>query len=908
MASNSRPEDGIVIRIDYEYNNDGVKKAIHDVETLSNNTEEGLAHINKIFSGLSEVFNKVSPSLDKGNEKIRKLVSSYENAQRAAQNAQRNFSKASINWAENKLSGKDTAKNAIAVKNAYNTYISATTRARDSLINLLTAQTKLDKTVVSESDPMADLNKELGLTAEQQEIIAKGQKKIKLSDIADGVDKIGKKIKKLDLQSLVAKIFVIRRAWQQLLRFTEASSSWVENLNLLEVVFADTTDEAKNFVKMASDNFGLDANALAQYVSTFKQMANAMGQVATTGTEMAEALTYLALDISSLRNVDLKTAASDLASGIAGQVKPVRKYGFDITKTSIDELLKELGGGSSSTLTQANKQLARTILLIRQSKDAWGDMAKTINTFANQQRVMNDQWETTKRLLGTVLVGTFQVGDTLEEANKTAGIATKTIWYINGGLLALNEVLSVIVPQAESVNGAIGTGAEEAADAYEDLEDAVSGSLASFDKFNTLSSGSGSIDLTGGLTQLFSKEYSEYMNKFKQSMADINMYSKEIADNFLKAFFPSFSEWQKDNPAGTFADWADVSGEVKLNVAELGKSMFGIVATVLSIKSPLLAIFAAIAKNAILDPEKLQNLISIGTDLTQTLVEISTTVADIVEEVAPFVLALLRAAAAVTTFLDKTGLLIPTLVLLGSAFVGIKLSLFIWKLEESFGLVTKLSAKFDEMRMKSKNAFNSMYKDVGKFNGALKDTHNQITMANVAVGMLAMALTYAISDSIIGQFEGESKTIVSSIFLIVGALTALITAAVAAKTALSWGTALPIILAGLGAAMAGVKGLIDSNIPKHADGGFQKGGLFYAGEKGAEWVGRQGNTSTIVNDAQMSDIMRDSVAQGVMQANIATRTTSQKQRPIVLNVDGKKFLEIVESEASKNGKELARVK
>ena len=57
----------------------------------------------------------------------------------------------------------------------------------------------------------------------------------------------------------------------------------------------------------------------------------------------------------------------------------------------------------------------------------------------------------------------------------------------------------------------------------------------------------------------------------------------------------------------------------------------------------------------------------------------------------------------------------------------IRRALFIWKLEESFGLVTKLSAKFDEMRMKSKNAFNSMYKDVGKFNGALKDTHNQIT-------------------------------------------------------------------------------------------------------------------------------------------------------------------------------------
>ena len=127
------------------------------------------------------------------------------------------------------------------------------------------------------------------------------------------------------------------------------------------------------------------------------------------------------------------------------------------------------------------------------------------------------------------------------------------------------------------------------------------------------------------------------------------------------------------------------------------------------------------------------------------------------------------------------------------------------------------------------------------------------------------------------------------------------------KGALTMGTAIPIITAAVGIGAAGIKGIIDST-NAYADGGFQKGGLFYAGEKGAEWVGRQGNTSTIVNDAQMSDIMRDSVAQGVMQANIATRTTAQKQRPIVLNVDGKKFLEIIESEASKNGKELARVK
>lgn len=80
--------------------------------------------------------------------------------------------------------------------------------------------------------------------------------------------------------------------------------------------------------------------------------------------------------------------------------------------------------------------------------------------------------------------------------------------------------------------------------------------------------------------------------------------------------------------------------------------------------------------------------------------------------------------------------------------------------------------------------------------------------------------------------------------------------------ALTVGIAVPIITAAVGVGIAGIKGLIDS-AKEHADGGFQTGGLFYAGEKGAEWVGRQGSTSTIVNDTQMSDIMRESVAQGV---------------------------------------------
>ena len=62
---------------------------------------------------------------------------------------------------------------------------------------------------------------------------------------------------------------MLRRAWKMVESLVEASANWVENLNLLEVVFGKAADSAKDFVKATANNLGLDANELAKYVSTF---------------------------------------------------------------------------------------------------------------------------------------------------------------------------------------------------------------------------------------------------------------------------------------------------------------------------------------------------------------------------------------------------------------------------------------------------------------------------------------------------------------------------------------------------------------------------------------------------------------------------------------------------------------
>lgn len=874
MADKDNKNNGIKIDISYKYDSSGLKRAVADIEKVDTQTERGITQTKKNIKALVAASQSMAQYLYKDNEKVAKALERQQKAYEAITKAQNAYKRtqSQIKVARQNLASvrnsvaltkagnarknvrvdgttvyRKTRKGEIVDEQATKRLVAASERLKmarlaqkDVTLSLQQAENSYKNSLLGTAQAndkahLKQLNKELGLTAEQQELIAKSTKKLDLDKIPNKLKSISDRIKQIDLFRLVSQVYILSRVWNQVLRFTEASSSWVENLNLLEVVFADTADEAKDFVKTSANNFGLDANSLAQYVSTFKQMANAMGQASETGTQMAQALTYLALDISSLRNVDMKTAASDLASGIAGQVKPVRKYGFDITENSVDALLKEIGGGSSSSLSQANKQLARTILLLRQSKDAWGDMAKTINTFANQQRVMNDQWETTKRLVGTLLIGTFKLTDSFEEASKTAGIAQKAIWYINGALLALNDILGAIIPQAEELNGGIATGVDDAVDDYDKLTSAVNGSLASFDKFNTLSGGSSGLDLTGGLSQLFDKEYKEYIEKFEESMKSINMYSRKIADNILKILYPKYGTWLQENENGTFTEWAKETKTLAGEIDSFKNGLFGVLELVLALKSPALALAGIVAKTIIEDPEAFYQL-------TDFLGKTITALGKIVE------------------VLSEANLLIPAIVTYMSVMSGFKIANFILEHEKLLGVFTKLGSVISN---KLNPAMNSLIQsEITKGIPRIKQMASEINGTTFALSACTLALGTLLGMAILDQFEGKTKKIVSAVFLAVGAFTALAAAVLAYQGALTAGIAVPIITAAVGVGIAGIKGLIDS-AKEHADGGFQTGGLFYAGEKGAEWVGRQGSTSTIVNDTQMSDIMRESVAQGV---------------------------------------------
>lgn len=900
----------IVVPLRYDYNDEGLKKMANDIGKFSQ--ARGRKSIFSEYIKLSSSFKKSSNLFsleDKG------IVAQFNKASKAIASADeklRDFYQNSIALAKarvDKSSGKDVSDSSISkleanTSKSWAAFLKQSNVASTEYQNLITKQ---DQLIVKSANDTAKEQAKAAQQAAKEQIEAKKRAQQAWKDFGNALKKPVENFRK-GVRTLASTIYIIRRfvnfiksMAKEVNDLIQASSSWIENLNLLEVVFGDVSENAektKKSVAELSERFSMDKNAIVQFMSTFKQMANAMGQAAATGEYMSQVLVQLGLDISSLRNVKTETAMSDLASAIAGQIKPVRKYGFDVSLQSINAMLKESGiGGTVTELSQADKQLARTILLIQQSRDAWGDLGKTINTFANQQRIMNDQFETTKRLLGQIFIGTFQFGDSLDEAKQTAGIATKAIWYINGALIAFNQILEAILPSADSVNGALAAGADEAADAYEDLEEQMEGSLASFDKFNVMSKGSGgALGGNSTLAGLFGKEAARYIEDFTARSKKIASYAREISNELLGKLFPEYKDfhdkYMADNngdDVGAFAAWAKSSTTAQDALSKLTEP-------ITKIKKTLEEAF-----------EKID------------IIEVLNAIAQITLAIVKVIIILGNALVKVSNALGTDGIvgLLKTIVITLLAIKGIKIISGaisgINKIAKTLG--TTLAPAMDKIITK-------LFKDApeGLFNVGAATEEQMAQMSKSISGVLSSVMGLVAGFATLGvgiatylsfadQMSSTSKKVVIAISAIVGALVAVITAIATITSGANIGIGIMKGLAA-GAAATGIALSIGSTIAAmaHAQGGYQTGGLFNAGEKGPEWVGRQGHTSTIVNDKQMSDIMQQSVAMGVVQGNRmsnAGRTAGGDGKVAIVNLDGKKLFEVVEYNGKKVGKVFA---
>lgn len=208
-----------------------------------------------------------------------------------------------------------------------------------------------------------------------------------------------KAIKKL---SFVA---VYRAAVKFLGNVINKASEYQEDLNLFTVSMGEYAEEAYNYAQKVSEVVGIDPAEWMRNQGVFNTIITGFGVAGDKAAYMSKNLTQLGYDLASFYNIDFESAMQKVQSGIAGELEPLRRLGYDLSVARLEQERLNLGIDKSvSSMTQAEKSQLRYYAMMTQVTQVQGDMARTLEQPANMLRVLRAQFEQCARAVGNLFI------------------------------------------------------------------------------------------------------------------------------------------------------------------------------------------------------------------------------------------------------------------------------------------------------------------------------------------------------------------------------------------------------------------------------------------------------------------------------------------------------------------------
>lgn len=183
------------------------------------------------------------------------------------------------------------------------------------------------------------------------------------------------------------------------------ASDLEEVQNVVDVSFGSMADEVEAFANTAVRSYGMSALTAKRMASTFMAMSNGMDIAQEAGKNMSLQLTALAGDMASFYNVGQDIAQTALNSIFTGETESLKKFGIVLTETNLEAFALSQGIKKSyQAMSQAEKVALRYNYVLNATKNAQGDFARTSGSWANQIRLLKEQWTQFLGILGSGLI------------------------------------------------------------------------------------------------------------------------------------------------------------------------------------------------------------------------------------------------------------------------------------------------------------------------------------------------------------------------------------------------------------------------------------------------------------------------------------------------------------------------
>lgn len=281
-----------------------------------------------------------------------------------------------------------------------------------------------------------------------------------------------------NISKIWTSIFLIRRMASIVGGIVQKGSEYTETLNLWQVAMRDNLDLADKFITKMNKAYGISEKTLMNAQAVFKNMIGSLGQISDqTAYLLSETLIQMSVDFASLYNTTLQQAFNKMKSMLAGQVRPIRSAGLDMTETTLYMFYQQLGG--TKTMRQLNrteKQLLSIYAVFKQMGEAGalGDMTKTLDNFANQSRITAEAWEEFATWFGVIIKYFLQESGLLLNVNSL--------------LITMGEIMQAIAVSVGATDENFADSLFESVTDTNNAMDELQGKLLDFDKFRALSS------------------------------------------------------------------------------------------------------------------------------------------------------------------------------------------------------------------------------------------------------------------------------------------------------------------------------------------------------------------------------------------------------------------------------------
>ena len=305
--------------------------------------------------------------------------------------------------------------------------------------------------------------------------------------------------------SIGINLVAMKQAGSVLASFINKSNQYIENLNLFNASMGEYASSAQEYAEQVGELVGIDPGEWMRNQGVFMTLATGFGVASDRAYTMSQNLTQLGYDISSFFNISFEDSMLKLQSGLAGELEPLRRIGYDLSVARLQQEAYNLGITESvSAMTQAEKAELRYYAIMTQVTTVQGDMARTLAAPANQLRILQAQVEQCARAIGNIFIPILNaVLPYLIAVAKVIKLVASTLANLFGFSLpevdysGLSSSVSSVADSAEDVSSGLGDATKNA----KKLKNALLGidELNVLSQNNDSSSGSGSGSGSSGI-------------------------------------------------------------------------------------------------------------------------------------------------------------------------------------------------------------------------------------------------------------------------------------------------------------------------------------------------------------------------------------------------------------------------